>query len=91
MISEPAQKCEKSLSKTILQNYLLHLKWLIIGVLALEEIYIFQIYSKKSFKTSTTGLFRHKTFSILPSRDKDEILQTLMNDHLALCKVGHEQ
>ena len=39
------------LSKTILQNYLLHFEWLINAVSALEKI---QISSKKSFITSTT-------------------------------------
>ena len=43
------------LGKTILQNCLLLLKWPILAVLTEGEIQIFQISSKKSFITSTTG------------------------------------
>ena len=40
---------------TMLKNSLLVFKWPILAVLANEEILIFQISSKKSFITSTTG------------------------------------
>ena len=44
------------LSKTIIQKCLLLLKWPILAVSAQVEIQIFQISSKNSFITSTTGL-----------------------------------
>ena len=56
-MSEPLLKCENNaiLSKTILKNCLFLLKYPILAVLGLGEILNFQISSKKSFITSTTG------------------------------------
>ena len=65
-MSEPLLKCENNaiLSKTILKNCLFLLKYPILAVLGLGEILNFQISSKKSFITSTTGPNPIKIFSV---------------------------
>ena len=57
-MSEPAQKCENNecyFNQNYTENCLFLIKYLIIAVLALGEIWNFQISSKKSFITSTLG------------------------------------